>query len=113
MSIATSILSPRSHRQGKVVTVDPMYLDEIPGAMDKMGWRVSAALMRRWFATKPAWVMSPAERADPHLDPTTLPASRVESRLVTMHCCWASIRLSRRSSTCIETGIRLLHAMFF
>jgi len=59
-----------------------MYLDEIPGAMEKMGWRVSAALMRRWFETKPAWAMSSEERVG--IDATRLPASRVENRLVTM-----------------------------
>ncbi|WP_019450392.1 DUF6402 family protein [Cupriavidus sp. BIS7] len=82
MSIATSFLSPKSNRQGKVLSGNPMYLDEIPGAMDKMGWRVSAALMRRWFATKPAWAMSQAEKT--RSDVTVLPVSRVENRLVTM-----------------------------
>jgi len=82
MSIVTSFLSPRSNRRGKVAPVDQMYLDEIPGAMDKMGWRVSAALMRRWFATKPAWVMSQRDRVG--INATLLPASRVENQLVKM-----------------------------
>jgi len=82
MSVATSFLSPKSNRQGNVLPANAMYLDEIPGAMDKMGWRVSAALMRRWFATKPAWAMPPAEKVG--IDATRLPASRVENRLVTM-----------------------------
>lgn len=62
MTVATSRLNPQEQRQGKTVPVDRLYLDEIPGAMDKMGWRVSAALMRRWFATKPAWVMGEGDR---------------------------------------------------
>jgi len=82
MSIATSNLSPKDNRQGAVVKVDQMYLDEIPGAMDKMGWRVSAALMRRWFATKPAWVMGPEDRVE--ADVLKHPASRVDNRLITM-----------------------------
>lgn len=82
MTVATSTLSPQQQRQGKTVPVDRLYLDEIPGAMDKMGWRVSAALMRRWFATKPAWVMGERERASDDL--TTVPSSRIESSIVTM-----------------------------
>lgn len=82
MTVATSTLSPQEQRQGKTVPVDRLYLDEIPGAMDKMGWRVSAALMRRWFATKPAWVMGPEDRVESNV--STLPTSRVENRLITM-----------------------------
>jgi hypothetical protein len=82
MSIATSFLSPKSNRQGKVLPANPMYLDEIPGAMDKMGWRVSAALMRRWFATKPAWVMPSGARTID--DFTAVPATRIDNTLVTM-----------------------------
>lgn len=84
MSVATSILSPVSHRQGKVVEADVMYLDEIPVAMDRMGWRVSAALMRRWFSTKPAWAMHSNLRGSNAPDPRTLPASRFDDQIVKM-----------------------------
>ncbi|RZT29582.1 DUF6402 family protein [Cupriavidus agavae] len=46
MSVASSELSPRTKTQGKTVRVETLYLDEIPGAMDKMGWKVSAAWSR-------------------------------------------------------------------
>ncbi|WP_244786705.1 DUF6402 family protein [Cupriavidus pauculus] len=84
MSVATSILSPVSNRQGKVVEADVMYLDEIPVAMDRMGWRVSAALMRRWFSTKPAWAMPAHLRGEDAGDPRLLPASQVDSQIVKM-----------------------------
>lgn len=82
MSVASSNLSPKSNRQGKAVQVDPLYLDEIPGAMDKMGWQTSAALMRRWFATKPAWVMQAEDRGSHHTVGAS--SSRIDSEIVTM-----------------------------
>lgn len=38
-----------------------LYLNEIPGAMDKMGWPVAAKMMRQWFSN-PQWEMPDAER---------------------------------------------------
>jgi len=38
-----------------------LYLNEIPGAMDKMGWTVAAKMMRHWFENKP-WKMPPVDR---------------------------------------------------
>lgn len=40
-----------------------LYLNEIPGAMDKMKWPVSAAMMRHWFEN-PAWHMPENERGE-------------------------------------------------
>jgi hypothetical protein len=39
------------------IPVDVFGIDDIPGALDNMGWTVSAKLMRRWFSIKPAYVM--------------------------------------------------------
>ncbi|WP_227458158.1 DUF6402 family protein [Cupriavidus pauculus] len=84
MSVATSILSPVSHRKGKVVEADVMYLDEIPVAMDRMGWRVSAALMRRWFSTKPAWAMPAHSRTAKVSSRSGVLSSRVDDKTVKM-----------------------------
>jgi hypothetical protein len=49
MAIAESKLSISENRLGKNVEVDIFHIDQIPNAMDKMGWDVSAQLMRHWF----------------------------------------------------------------
>ena len=61
MVIATTRLTPTSDTQGKVVTFHPLELDEIPSAMDKMGWVTAATMMRRWFAN-PLYIMTEAEK---------------------------------------------------
>ncbi|RYH23199.1 MAG: hypothetical protein EON54_24950 [Alcaligenaceae bacterium] len=55
--LKTAPMTPASQTQGVRVDADVLYLDDIPKAMDRMGWTVSAKLMRRWFETKPAYVM--------------------------------------------------------
>lgn len=57
MTLTTSVTSPKSQAAGKKVFVDVLHLDDIPGAMDKMGWKMSARMMRWWFDTKPAYRM--------------------------------------------------------
>jgi len=42
-----------------------LYLNEIPGAMDKMGWKVSAKMMRHWFDNH-YWKMPPRDRGGLH-----------------------------------------------
>ena len=71
------------------IIVPILYLNEIPGAMDKMGWVNSAKLMRNWFAN-PAWRMSKEEREG--LEKNTgkpivyanLPSSRIEESIIKM-----------------------------
>lgn len=55
MIIAESKLSPSENKQGKNVELDIFHIDQIPNAMDKMGWKVSAQLMRHWFSIYPAF----------------------------------------------------------
>jgi hypothetical protein len=66
------------------VGVDVLYLDDIPGAMDQMGWNVSARLMRRWFATTPAWAMPEDWRSGTNIDYLKLPSSQVDDEIIKM-----------------------------
>ena len=77
-------MTPSTQTQGVRVDVDVLYLDDIPGAMDQMGWNVSARLMRRWFATKPAWAMPEDWRSGKNIDYLHLPASLIEDQIVKM-----------------------------
>jgi hypothetical protein len=92
-SIAASTLSQASNTEGKPVSLDHLYLDDIPGAMDKMGWKISAQMMRRWFGVKPVYKM-PVEirtgtdkRTGSDIDYRTLPASQIDDQIVKM--AWA------------------------
>ena len=72
-----SVTSP-AHVKGKKVEVDVFHLDEIPGAMGKMGWQVAAKMMRRWFSNSPAYVMQENIRDGIGVDYKSLPAIREE-----------------------------------
>ena len=61
MVIASARLTPRGQNGRTEVVFDPLYLDEIPDAMHKMGWATAEALMRRWFAN-PLYVVSQTEK---------------------------------------------------
>jgi hypothetical protein len=82
--VKTVVMTPSSQTQGVRVGVDVVYLDDIPGAMDNMGWKVSAQMMRRWFATKPAWEMPKLWRDGTNINYLALPASQVEDQIVKM-----------------------------
>jgi hypothetical protein len=49
----TSSLTPASNTAGTATTVRQFKVSDIPAAMDKMKWPVSAALMRHWFRGNP------------------------------------------------------------
>lgn len=91
--VMTAQMTPANNRQGVRVDVDVLYLDDIPKAMDNMGWNVSAQLMRRWFATKPAWAMPVGWRLGERalgvpIEYTNLPISQVDDQIVKM--AWAT-----------------------
>ncbi|AYH04039.1 DUF6402 family protein [Pectobacterium parmentieri] len=54
MVVATSKTSPTSNAEGKKIDVDVFHIDQIPDAMDKMGWKIAPQLMRHWFSLSPA-----------------------------------------------------------
>jgi hypothetical protein len=91
--LATTQLKPQGTQKGCGVDCCALCIDEIPGAMDKMGWKTSAQLMRRWFGIKPAYKM-PIEirtgedsRTGSNVDYRTLPASQIDDQIVKM--AWA------------------------
>ncbi|WP_158226594.1 DUF6402 family protein [Pseudomonas congelans] len=46
-----STTSLKENKQGKVIPVEVPKLSDVPGYMDSLGWKVSAALMRKWFSS--------------------------------------------------------------
>lgn len=82
--VKTVLMTPSTQTQGVRVDVDVVYLDDIPKAMDNMGWKVSAQMMRRWFATKPAWAMPEPWRVGKNINYLALPASQVEDQIIKM-----------------------------
>lgn len=85
-SIKTVTMTPSSQKQGVVVSTDVLYLNDIPEAMEKMGWHVSAKMMRRWFSTKPAYVMTPEVR-DANLIASDLLPSQFDDQIIKLD--WA------------------------
>jgi hypothetical protein len=87
--IATSKTSPRENTQGKVVVVDPLRLNEVPDAMDKMGWKVSAQLMRHWFAKAPAFRMDKDFKDEiKRNNCVSLQPGQYNDQIVTMQWAW-------------------------
>lgn len=86
--LATSVTSPSDRKEGKVVTRSVLHLDQIPKAMDKMGWPIAAQLMRHWFSIRPAWVMPGEVRVGragkQSFDPMNLLASQYDDQIVKM-----------------------------
>lgn len=44
------------------LNADIFTIDQIPAAMDKMGWKVAPQLMRHWFSGKPAKAFTEKEK---------------------------------------------------
>lgn len=82
--VKTVLMTPSTQTQGVRIDVDAVYLDDIPGAMDNMGWKVSAQMMRRWFATKPAWEMPQGWRRGDDINYLALPPSQVDDQIIKM-----------------------------
>jgi hypothetical protein len=98
-----------------------LYLNQMPGAMDKMGWRVAAAMMRNWFSN-PAWRMPSIERegnirgkkGNPIIY-STLPPTKINETIIKMQ--WALAypqvqkalkHLREHNNWCTEKGMELL-----
>lgn len=80
-----SVTSPADQTQGRQVPIQLLNIVDIPGAMDKMGWKVAPKLMRRWLRA-PGWEMPEIVKTD-KTDAKTLAASQVDIGTVTM--AWA------------------------
>ncbi|PHM27501.1 DUF6402 family protein [Xenorhabdus budapestensis] len=55
-----SIFKTKTVKGGKTTEIetDVFYLNQIPDAMEKMGWEMAPKLMRHWFNTKPAYTFT-------------------------------------------------------
>ncbi|KAA1181161.1 DUF6402 family protein [Photorhabdus heterorhabditis] len=55
-----SILKTKTVKGGEKteIEMDIFYLNQIPDAMEKMGWEMAPKLMRHWFNTKPAYTFT-------------------------------------------------------
>ncbi|NRN28948.1 DUF6402 family protein [Photorhabdus heterorhabditis] len=55
-----SILRTKTVKGGEKteIEMDIFYLNQIPDAMEKMGWEMAPKLMRHWFNTKPAYTFT-------------------------------------------------------
>lgn len=88
MTVATTKLSPSANTKGQDIKVDIFHLDELPDAMEKMGWKVAPQLMRHWFSLRPAYkftedIKNQLLRGDARL----IPEERVNDTIVKM--AWA------------------------
>src|SRR5690606_22140727 len=82
--VAQSNLSPASNTQGAPVQARLFKISDIPAAMDKINWPVSAALMRHWFQGQP-WPTSNggmSQRVKEHAE--WPPAQYIEENIVKM-----------------------------
>ncbi|WP_039046579.1 MULTISPECIES: DUF6402 family protein [Plesiomonas] len=88
MTVASTKLSPSVNTKGQDVKVDIFHLDQIPDAMDKMGWKVAPQLMRHWFSITPAFKFT-KDIKDKFItgDARLIPEDRVNDTIVKM--AWA------------------------
>lgn len=88
MTVATTKLSPSANTKGQDIKVDIFHLDQLPDAMEKMGWKVAPQLMRHWFSLRPAYkftedIKNQLLRGDARL----IPEERINDTIVKM--AWA------------------------
>jgi len=81
---AKSTLSPSTNTQGAQVQSRQFKITDIPDAMDKIGWPVSAALMRHWFAGKPWDTPNGGMTREVKTHQLPTPAQYVEETIVKM-----------------------------
>ena len=88
MAVATSKTSPQNNTVGKLINFEVFHIDQIPDAMRKMGWEVSAQMMEHWFSISPALKMNEKQKTDYITrDPRELPSSIVNNSIIKMK--WA------------------------
>ncbi|MBS0971404.1 hypothetical protein JK232_21195 [Nissabacter archeti] len=85
MAISQSKMSDLTNTKGKEVPVDVFHLDQIPDAMENMGWEMAPKLMRHWFSITPAFAFNESTKINIFdADARMLPASRVNNNIITM-----------------------------
>jgi hypothetical protein len=114
MAIAESKLSISENRLGKNVEVDIFHIDQIPNAMDKMGWDVSAQLMRHWFSICPEFKFTQKNKNSLlNNDARLIPHQQVNQSIVKMS--WARKHISSQIDNLhrnwnSKNGVDLLNA---
>jgi len=79
ISPAPATLTPVNDTRPHKLVVEALPISRIPGAMQNMGWDVSAALMEHWFSS-PAHEMLHEEKRDARL----VDAKHIDESIVTM-----------------------------
>lgn len=88
MTVVNVKLSPRTKKNGEIVNVDIFHIDQIPDAMDSMGWEMAPKLMRHWFSITPAFKFNEHVKIKYLLsDARTIPESLVNDSIIKMS--WA------------------------
>lgn len=85
-----SILKTKTIKGGEKtdIEMDIFYLNQIPDAMEKMGWEMAPKLMRHWFNTKPAYTFTKEIKSKYVTgDAINIPDERVNDSIITM--AWA------------------------
>ncbi|CDG88874.1 DUF6402 family protein [Xenorhabdus bovienii] len=85
-----SILKTKTVKGGEKtdIEMDIFYLNQIPDAMEKMGWEMAPKLMRHWFNTKPAYTFTKEIKSKYVTgDAINIPDERVNDSIITM--AWA------------------------
>lgn len=122
MTVATARLSPSANTKGQDVKVDIFHLDQLPDAMEKMGWKVAPQLMRHWFSINPEYRFTNNIREQLIAgDARLIPNERVNDTIVKM--AWARPYIAEKLQELMSTwnssaGIGLLrkrleHAGYF
>ncbi|MEX0448067.1 DUF6402 family protein [Xenorhabdus sp. SGI246] len=83
-----SIFKTKTVKGGKntEIEMDIFYLNQIPDAMEKMGWEMAPKLMRHWFDTKPASAFTEATKELYAVigDSVNIPKEKVNDSIVKM-----------------------------
>lgn len=112
MTVATVRLSPSANTKGQDVKVDIFHLDQLPDAMESMGWKVAPQLMRHWFSISPAYRLTlEIKNKLVEGDARSIPEDRVNDTIVKM--AWARPFIEDKLQELMATwnsfaGIKLL-----
>lgn len=101
--VAKSNTSPKEKKQGKVVLIEVPKLTDIPSYMDALGWKVSGALMRRWFAAN-AREMTLDEKLG-KTPPSKYPSDLVDSTTVTLDWILSFERVKKIYQSAISSSL--------
>tara|TARA_Y100000296_G_scaffold86647_2_gene127165 strand:- start:1713 stop:2726 length:1014 start_codon:yes stop_codon:yes gene_type:complete len=91
--VGESRTSPRENKQGKICYADVFRLTDLPEVMEKMGWKNSATLMKKWFDS-PGYTMT-REQKEGLVGASQYPSHLLETSLITMEWALSFPRIKR------------------